>query len=63
MTQHDRTLNTIDKLSKRMLEVKLNHQHPDRESIINAYEIVIKELDKLLFIYRLHYFQAGTLLK
>lgn len=55
MTQAKQTLSTIKLLSIRMHGIELSPSFPNGEAIINAYEIVIKELAKLL-----HYYENGT---
>jgi hypothetical protein len=54
----ERTRKTIETLSMRLLDIGLKPYHPDQDAIVDAYEIVIEELDKLLF-----YYEKGTFIK
>lgn len=45
----DQTRKTINALSLRALEIELNPYHPDGDDIIAAYEIVINELESIVY--------------
>jgi hypothetical protein len=45
----EQTRKTIISLSLRALEIELNPYHPDGDDIIAAYEIVINELESMVY--------------
>ena len=44
----EQTRSTINLLSLRAVEIELNPDHPDRDAILAAYQIVIDELERIV---------------